>query len=255
MKRILTFGLVATLFSACGSLRIKAYQPYQSPAKAKKMAAVAFYSRINPLPETPVGGAEPFAKKVQKLESDLIELMQAETNKMYYAFGSGLEAQFGLPSIYAKGLESASRYERALQKAENEVLKYGKSPFDRIFLGEGGFNPFEFEEGELKEYLEESPRVKSAVRGLLKNLDSEVLAVGFTRLDISKVSRLGERASALMQVDYYFFDEQGKLIGHGYGETEPVEVTGDDLGQFRSLLQDYPALQNLVFTELTKVEE
>lgn len=243
------------MVSACGNLRIKAYQPFQAPAKAKTVALTSFYFAPPSLPEVPVGDAETFNEKIYKLESELNAAMQKRASDYYQLLDQGIALQMNMACAAGSELESASRYDRLAQKQELEVLKLKAKHFKQIHLGEGGLSLFEFKEGDIKNYIEESPRLRSSVRGALKGLDAEVMAVGLAQLAVDKVTRYGQKANLKLKVDLYFFDDNGNLVGHGYGESEPIVFDGTELSDYDLILDQYDQLQKDILTALTTVED
>ncbi len=249
-------SLSIIFLSACGNLRIKAYQPFMAPAKAKTVALASFYFAPPALPEVPAGDADDFNEKVFKLEDDLNAEMQKRAGEYYQLLDQGIEMQLGMDSRAGSELEQGARYERSQQKQELEALQIeGKRHFKQILVGEGGLNFFEFKQGDIKGYIEESPRLRSAVRGNLKNLEAEVMAVGMAQLTIDKVTRYGQKANLKLKVNLYFFDDNGQPVGHGYGESEPITFDGTEITDYELILDQYADLQKEILTEMSKSEE
>ena len=254
--KFVSFSALALVLAACGNLRIKAYQPFQAPAKANKVALVSFYVGRPELPKVPAADAEAFNKKVYALESDLVALMNEKANDFYGLLDQGIETQLNVECLAGKELESGPRYQRSVQKQELEALQVeGARYFKSIVLAEGGLSLFEFEEGKIAQYMDESPRLKSAVRSNLKNLGADMMGVAHARLAIERVTRYGQKANLKLMVDLYIYDEQGRPIGHAYGETIPVTIDGTQLSDYEMVLDQYGGLQKEILTELAKVEE
>ncbi len=249
-------ALFIGVLSACGNLRIKAYQPFQAPAKAKSVALTSFYMAPPELPKVPAADAEAFNKKLFKLEADLNALMSAKLNDYYTLLDQGIEAQLDVECLAGKELEAGPRFARSQQKQELEALQIeGARNFKNILLAEGGLTFFEFQGGDISKYIEDSPRLKGAVRSNLKNLGTDMMAVAYSRLALERVTRYGQKANLKLKLDIYIFDEQGRPIGHGYGETVPVTIEGTELSDFELVLDQYGTLQQEVLTELAKREE
>ena len=255
LKSVLSLVLIG-LLGSCGNLRIKAHQPFQAPAKAQNIALTSFYLSPPELARVPKADAKSFNAKVFKMEQDLITEFEARAKEYLTLLDQGLEMQMGLNTLAGAELEATSRYKRSVQKQELESLTIAaKKKFKNIILAEGSMNFFEFKEGDLKGYIEESPRLRSAVRSNLKNLDSEIMAVANARLSLDRVTRNGALASLKLKLDIYLFDDQGKTIGHGYGETEPINVDGTQFSDFELVLDQYGSLQKEVLTAMTAVDE
>lgn len=254
--KITVFVVLLMGLGACGNLRIKAYQPFQAPAKAQKIVLTSFYMGRPELPKVPAADAEAFNKKVYQLEGDLKQLMERKAAEFYGLLDQGMEAQLNVECWAGNELEAGPRYARSAQKQELEALQVaGARHFNSIILAEGGLTFFEFKEGKVAEFMEGSPRLKSAVRSNLKNLGADMMAVAHARLAVERVTRYGQKANLKLMVDVYVFDEQGRSIGHAYGETVPVTTDGTQLSDFELVLDQYSALQQEVLTELTKVED
>ena len=255
LKLFSSLVVVSLLSSACGNLRIKTEMPYQPNAKVKKIALVALHLNPPVLPETPVGDASAFNKKLIANKKEIQELFNREVEKMTNELGMGLEAQMGISTNYGQALKDVKGYDRLASKSDDEVLKVKNDIFSEILIADGSLSLLDFEEGKVKEYLEESPRLRSQVRSLSKSLNAELIAYANARVVVDKVLRYGEKANIRLLIDIYLFDDQGKLVGQSYGETEPYMVSGSSAKDFDLVFEAYPVLQNLILTDLQKVEE
>ncbi len=247
--------LSSLLASACGNLRIKTEKPYQPNAKTKKIALAALYLHPPVLPETPVGDATAFNRKLIANKKEIKALFMKEVENLTNELGMGLEAQLGIVTEYGSILKSNNGYGRLESKIETEALQVKNEVFPQILLADGSLNLLDFEDGNLQEYLEESPRLRSQARSLSKSLNAEIVVFADAKLVVDKVQRFGEKANIRLLVEIYLFDEDGKIAGQSYGETEPVTITGDSAADFDAVFEAYPTLQNLILTDLQKVEE
>lgn len=257
MKIIRPIALLsfALLLQACGNLRIKAYQTYQAPAEAKNLVVTGFYMAPPVLPEVPAVDAENFNKKVNALSDKLNAALEANSDAYAQTLATGLQMQLNINSLYGDKVSELPRYDRLKQKEELEGLVVNKkSAFPRVYFPAAGIQLFELEQGDLQGYLEESPRLRSAIRGATKGLNCEVVAFGYGRLVLDKVTTYGEKANIRLLVDIYLYDDSGKLAGHAYGETEPITITGDSFSDYKQVLDAYTQLQNEILTALTFVE-
>jgi|GEM_PF-1941016 len=258
MKAIRIFGLLVliALIQACGNLRIKAYQTYQAPAKAENIAVVGFYLAPPVLPKMPAQDAKTFKKKVAALQEDLNKELAESLGDYYNTLASGLELQLGLNTIHGEELASRPRYSRIKQKEDREgLLIHKKNLFPSVLYPESGLQLFELEKGDLKTYIDESPRLRSAVKSACKSLNTELVAFAYGGLVIDKVTTYGSKANIRLLVDIYLYNDSGVLAGHAYGETEPVTVEGSALSDYTQVLDQYSALQGEILTALTFVEE
>lgn len=254
MKTFTSLVMLVIISSSCGNLRIKTEMPYQADAKIKNVALAALYLHPPVLPVSPVGDASAFNRKLIANKIEIEELFKAEVARMTNELGMGLQAQMALTSFYGESLMSLPSYDRIASKAELEPLKVENEIFNSILLAKGSVNAFEFEEGKIKDYIEESPRLRSQVRSLAKGLNSELVAFADAQIVVDKVQRYGVKANVRLLVEIYFFDEDGKLVGQTYGETEPFLIDGESAQDFRPVFQAYPVLQKLILTDLQKTE-
>tara|TARA_R110002050_G_scaffold110013_2_gene221910 strand:+ start:19389 stop:20165 length:777 start_codon:yes stop_codon:yes gene_type:complete len=247
--------VLSLLTSACGNLRIKTEMPYQPDAKVKKIALVAVYLNPPVLPETPAGDATAFNRKLEANKKEIHALFTNEVEKLTNELGMGLEAQLGITTDYGLALKDGKGYDRLASKSEKEALKVKNEIFSEILISDGSLSLLEFDEGQVIEYLEESPRLRSQVRSLSKSLQAELIAYANVQLVVDKVQRFGEKANIRLLVDIYLFDDQGKMVGQSYGETEPFIITGSEAKELSVAFEAYPVLQNLILTDLQKVDE
>jgi hypothetical protein len=255
MKRLLLLASFSFL-AACGNLRIQAPIPFQMPEEAQSTAIAAFYIAPISQPEIPVADASTFNKKMEEIAPEINALLQKKAAAFQSEWAEGLEAELGLPVKYGEALKESDRYERAERKQELEALRIkGKAPFNTIYVAPGGLNMFEFEEGKVVEFIEESPRVRSFVRSLSRDLGAEVLAYAHTQIVVEKPRKFGAEASAKLEINYYLFNDAGEMVGHAYGESEPLTIVGNDLAEYRSLIDTYAELQPQILTALTTLPE
>lgn len=258
MKIVRAFILLALVLIAqsCGNLRVKAYQTYQAPAKAENLVVTGFYMAPPTLPETPKTDAEAFNKKVNALSEKLNAALNASSDEYARTLAQGLELQLNINTLYGDEVAKLPRYDRLKQKEDRSgLLVSKKSAFPEVKFPEAGLQLFELENGDLQGYLEESPRLRSAVRGATKGLNCQVIAFGYGRLVIDKVTTFGEKANIRLLVDVYLYDDQGVLAGHAYGETEPITIDGKSFSDYSQVLDAYSALQAEILTALTFIEE
>lgn len=242
--------------TACGSLRTKAPVVYGRQPEVNKIALVSTYMLPVDKPEAPVADASTFNKKVDKLAEELNKMLENKADQFYITVAQGLESQLNTEVVYGEEMRAAERFGRALRDEDKESLKIaGAAPFQTIYVGDGGINVLSFEKGEVVDYLEKNPRMRTTARGLTKDANADGLAFSVHQLKIEKPRKFGALASAKLVNNVYIFNDRGEIIGHGYGETEPMDISGDDPEQYRMIFDKYPALQNLVFTELAKYEE
>lgn len=259
MKKIVRFSLIFSLLiglSACTSLRVKAPVAYGSRSDIQKIALVT--TLVGPIqqPETPIGDASTFNKKTDALAEELNALLQKKADQFYQTLGKGLGTALNAEVRYGEGLKESERYDRALRDAvtENLILK-GAGKFKTFYVGEGGFNVLPFDNGEVVNFLETSSRLRSIVRGLTRDLETEAVAFSYHYLDIDRVQAYGAGAKVKLVSHIFLYNDRGVVIGQGYGETEAVKITGDNLEEYRAVLDQYPGLQNMILTEMTKAEE
>lgn len=257
--KILRFVFVLALalsISSCGNLRIKAYQTYRPGAEVNNIALTAFYMAPPVLPEVPASDAESFNEKVYTLSKKINGRLQSNSNRYYETLASGLQMQLGLNVIAGKAMEERSRYDRLKKKEEREGLNIAKQPkFPRLYLNENGLHLFEIENGDLATYIDENPRMRSAIRGAIKGLDCEIVAFAYARPVIDRVTTYGEKANLRLLVDVYLYDEKGELAGHTYGETKPLTIDGKEISDYDEVFKLYAGLQTEMLTALTLVEE
>lgn len=256
LSPIFTIPLLTTLAIACGSLRTQAPVTYGRQPEVKKIALVATYMMPVKKPETPVADASTFNKKIDKLQEELNKMFQNKANQYYQTVAQGLESQLNTEVVYGAEMRQAERFERALRDEDLEALNIaGAAPFNKIFVGDGGLNVMPFDQGQVVSFFEESPRMRTIARGLTKDVNADAVAFSVHQLIIEAPNQFGAQANAKLVNNVYIFSDRGQIIGHGYGETKPVKITGDDLEQYRLVFDKYPELQNEVFTKLAEYEE
>lgn len=254
--RTLSVLSLALLLNGCGNLRIKAYQTYQAPADVKNLVVTGFYIAPPQLPTVPAGDADAFNKKVEALSEKINASLATNSDRYYNTLAEGLQMQLNLNTIAGADMAKKPRFDRIKQKEERELLKVEGNPqFPTVYLSEEAVQFLELENGDVKAFIEESPRLRSAVRNVTKATESELLAIGYARLVIDKVTTYGAKANLRLLADIYLFDEKGEMVGHTYGETEPHTFTGEYLGDFNDVLASYTSLQAEMLTALTLVEE
>lgn len=258
MKTIRFFGLLALLLSlaACGNLRIKAYQTYQAGADVNSIALTGFYMAPITLPEVPAADAKTFNEKVFNLSKTLNERLAENSTRYYTTLASGLELQLDVNTLAGESLAQQSRFDRLKSKEDLEGLKVAGQPkFPQMYIGEGGLNIFELENGDLKGYIEGNPRMRSALRSAAKSLETEVIAFAYARPVLDRVTTYGTKANFRLLVDIYLYDDKGELAGHAFGETVPLTITGDSMAEYDQVFNSYATLQTEILTALTLVEE
>lgn len=253
---VVSIVFICLLAVACGSLRTKAPVVYGSQPEVNKIALISTYMLPFEKPEAPVADASTFNKKVDKLQEELNKMLKNKADQYYLTVAKGLANQLNTQVVYGEEMRAAERFSRALRDEDKEALKIaGAAPFNTIYVGEGGINVLSFEKGQIADYLENNPRMRTTARGLTKDANADAIAFSVHQMVIEKPRKFGAVASAKLVNNVYIFNDRGEIIGHGYGETEPVDISGDDPEQYRLVFDQYPSLQNLVFTELAKIEE
>jgi hypothetical protein len=254
--KIFVFLLTLTFtISSCGNLRIKTEMPYQTNAKVKKVALAAVYLNPPLLAETPAGDAPTFNRRLISHQDEIKALFTKEVAKLTNELGMGIEAQYALTTEYGQNLKKLKGYDRLVSKMEKEALKKENEVFSEILISDGSISLFDFEEGEVEDYLENSPRLRSQVKSIGKSLDAELIVFANATVVIDKVQRYGTKANVRLLIDIYLFDEDGRLVGQSYGETEPYIIEGSSAKEFSGVFDAYPVLQKLILTDLQKVDE
>lgn len=257
----LIFILSLLLLGACGVSRIQAPVAYAPPSKVTRIALVATYMSPIEQPKMPVADASTFNKKTDALAQDLESMMQEKINAYHQSLVQGMEQSLRQTVATGEELNTGARYERAVKKADNEALRIpGPGTFHRVFMGEGSFNPFPFQQGQVADFIKNSPRLRSVARSLSRDLESEIIAISHHQMIIDKPLRFGAEADARLQMELFLYDDRGELIGQAYGETERVRITGEELSEYRAVFDAYPSLQNevlaaLAASKLGEVEE
>lgn len=258
MKAVRFFGLLALLLSlaACGNLRVKAYQTYQAGADVKSIALTGFYMAPLTLPEVPAADSKTFNEKVFKLSNALNDRLANNSTSYYNTLATGLELQLGVNTLAGESLAKQARFDRLKSKEDLEGLKVAGQPkFPQMYIGEGGINLFELENGDLKGYIEGNPRMRSALRSAAKSLNTEIIAFALAQPVLDRVTTYGTKANFRLLVNVYLYDEKGELAGHAFGETVPLTLGGDSLDEYDAVFDKYAALQAEILTALTLVEE
>lgn len=258
MKIVRALSLLALVLIApsCGNLRVKAYQTYQAPAKAENLVVMGFYMAPPVLPKAPKADAEAFNKKVNALSENLNTALAEASEEYAQTLAQGLQLQLNINTLYGDEVAKLPRYARLKQKEDRSgLLVAKKSAFPEVKFPEAGLQIFELERGDVQTYLEESPRLRSAVRSATKALNCELIAFGYGRLVLDKVTTFGEKANIRLLIDVYLYDDQGVLAGHAYGETEPITIEGKNFNDYKQVLDAYSSLQAEVLTALTFVEK
>jgi hypothetical protein len=243
------------ILTSCGNLRIKTEMPYAANAKVKKVALAALYLHPPVLAKTPAGDAPTFNKKIISQKNEIKALFAKEVVKLTNELGMGIEAQLAISTDYGQGLKSLKGYDRLVAKMDKETLKKENEVFSEILISDGSVSLFDFEDGQVEDFLENSPRLRSQVKSLSKSLGAEVIAFASAKVVVNKVQRYGAKANVRLLINIYLFDNQGKLVGKSYGETEPYLIEGTSAKEFNAVFESYPALQKLILADLQKVDE
>jgi hypothetical protein len=253
------FGLALLFLFAlggCGSLLVDAPVPYTNPEDVKTIGIMAVYVSPFKQPETPVADASTFNKKTDAIENELNTMLSFMADQYSESLEQGLAQQLGVEVLEGSELEDRRSYDRYLRDENKEALIIkGARPFDKIHVASGGINTFPLENGDLQLFIEESPRLRSITRKQARNLEVQAVAFSHTRMVIDQVAPLGKKAAANLKTDIYIYDDKGQLIGHGQGETKPINIAGDIVKEYRLVMDQYPELQNKILTEMTKPEE
>ena len=258
-KSLRSTVLVSILFfalSGCSSWRIAAPVPYGNNAEVKTIALMAVYVSPFQQPQTPVADASTFNKKTDALADELNNLLAQKAEQYAQSLEKGMKMQLGVDVIAGEELKSRKGYDRYLRDEEKEPLQIkGSTPFKTIYVAPGGVNNFKFDNGQLQTFIDESPRLRSIARKQVRNLEANAVAFSHTRVVIDQVAPLGKKAAARLYTDIYVYDDRGKLIGHGSGETKSLNIVGDTVDDYKKVMDQYPELQRRVLEEMAKTEE
>lgn len=248
----LLLTVLAFIFTSCGTLRIKAPVPYGGQADINKVAIIAAYITPPVQPEMPLADASAFNRKTNGMVEEISKMLQKKANQYYGTLANGLGIQLGVQTPHGEQLKESERYERLAKKEESEALmiKGSKSSFKQIFINNSTFNPFPFDKGEVNDFLKKSPRLKSMAKSIARDLGVDGTACSVTTLEIDGVASLGKSAKAKLVSNIYIYNDDGDLVGHGYGETEEIQISGDIFEEYEAVMDQYPELQNLILTEM-----
>lgn len=250
MALILVLGL-----TSCGNLRHKALVPLQIDKEMKSVGLFNHYMAPPQMPETPVAAASKFNKKTDSISAQINDLLEKRTEAYYQTLAGKLAGHTGLEVKAGEELKEGKRYDMLLRRAEPEALKFkGKGPFREIKIPESTFNPVEFDSEDLVYELTENTRARSSLRRMPRPMGVNGLAVGQAKIKVSNVDDYGRYAQAQLQVNVILYNDRGNVVGHGYGETEKVKVSGDKRAEFASLMDEYSSLLEKVLQKMTEEE-
>lgn len=251
-----SLAILSLAVVACGPLKVKAPQTYRPNPDIERIGLMATYVMPPRLPERPVADASTFNKKVEKLAPELKELLQKKADEYYKTVAQGLGTSLEREIVYDEKFKEADRYDLAMRSEEKEPLKIkGGGKFREIYVGEGGVNVLPFKEGKVAEFLQESPRLRSIARKTARNFGADITAFSVHELVLDRVSSFGESAKAHLLCNIYIFDDRGTIAGHARGETDAMEISGDQLEEFKVVLNQYDQLQQSMLQALTKIPE
>lgn len=239
--------------SGCGNLRHKALVPLQIDKEMKSVGLFTHYMAPPQMPETPLAAASKFNKKTDSISAQINDLLEKRTEKYYQTLAGKLAGHTGLEIKAGEELKGGQRYDMLLRRAEPEALKFkGKGPFREVKIPESTFNPVDFDSKDLAYELTENARARSSLRRMPRAMGVDGLAVGQAKLKISDVDDYGRYALAQLQIDVILYNDRGNVVGHGYGETDKVKVTGDKRAEFATLLDEYSQLLEKVLQKMTE---
>jgi hypothetical protein len=254
----LTLPLFMLLFaSGCGSLLIQAPQPLLLGEETESLALITHFMAPLEQPATPVAAASTFNHKVDSMSATINKLMKGATEKYYQTLAGKMGGYTGFRIKTGKDFQESDRYELMARRAESEALnRGGKDPFRKIFIPEETFNAFDVDrESDFREFLLESSRARSTLRRYPRSFGTESSALGYTKLVLEGVEDFGRYAYLHLEVDVLFYDNRGDLVGHGYGQTEPLKTDGRTPADFREVLDRYPQLLQDILEKMIEKKE
>ena len=261
MKKIylrLALPLITLLFaSGCGSLLIQAPQPLLLGEETESLALITHYMAPLEQPATPVAAASTFNHKVDSMSATINKLMKGATERYYQTLAGKIGGHTGFRIKTGKDFKKSDRYELMARRAETQALnRGGKGPFRQIFIPEETFNALDVDrETDFRKYLMESSRARSTLRRYPRSFGTEASGLGYTKLVLEGVEDFGRYAYLHLEVDVLFYDDRGNLVGHGYGQTEPLKTDGRSPADFREVLDRYPGLLEDILEKMIEKKE
>lgn len=246
---LIIVSVITVCLSSCISTKVVVNTVHANGLPIDSLNLVS--TMIGPLwqPVLPLIDAAVFNEKTNKISDQILDEEQKITKTFKSVLVNSLAEK--LPAVIVTGSSFTS--ENALKyKVENGVQVDNKN-FPIVFFSEGDMNMIDFGKSKnVNEIFKNNEKLKSRVSRFASDLNIKTVLISYNRLSVIGAGMFGLTGSLRLESYLYLYKYNGDLLLDAYGWTKPTSIDGKDISHYKSQLDNFKELTDLLSDELIK---
>jgi hypothetical protein len=242
LKLALILMLCVNLLS---SLTVSSQNRGKSSSRIKSIALVStMIGKITQVP-IPVMDAPPFIKKTNSIAPLIINEEEQSVDRIREVLGEGLKKRFNCAVYYGNTLTTEPEYQEVIKKYNfPDNLKIDDKNFPNIIIPADEKNLFKFDNTkdyyQIEKFLKNKDNTQNTASEICNLLGTDLVVVSYSSIEVVRYRTFGGYADVSLYSYIFIYDKEGKLLGENVSHGKPVKIVGDELTEYKTILDTLP---------------
>jgi len=226
----------------------------QSSGNVKSVALIS--TLLGKIVQSPIPllDAGPFNKKTNSIAPLIIEEEVKSIDGIREAIATSIKNHLNCEVVYGNTLVAKPEYAEVIKKFNYpDGLRIDDENFPKIIIPKDEANLFRFTDGKkVANFLKDAENTQNTASEICKLLGTDFVAVSYSSMMVKSYGWFGGHADLCMSSFIYFYDREGKLAGYGTNISKTVSAVGDDVMDYRTVLNALPDILDKMMVKATK---
>lgn len=251
MKKYLILLLGILVLSSCAKVRVLTVKPYSGAYSGKTMGYFPAYFGPIKQPVLPLIDAAAFNAKTNEIADQIMDMQKQKIDTIREQTRRTIEENYGFHIVTSRELENDTAFITLREKYNNlRALLVDDKNFPIITMASGDINIFNFQDGNVTEYLSNPQNSKYSVKQICNMLGLDGLIITYSRFNVIGVTGFGISGNIRLETYLYVYNQEGDLIAEGVVASKPEIIGGKYVEEYSNRLYDYPMLIKLLVLKL-----
>ncbi|TVR76013.1 MAG: hypothetical protein EA409_13835 [Saprospirales bacterium] len=209
------------------------------------------FSQFNQ-PVLPLLDAAAFNGKINRLAPEIMEMQEEYLDDIRHMVVERMSEFLSGEIVYGEKLQALMR-EKGFAETHNfnENLLTGNNNFPLVLLASGEFNVFRFEKGNALHYFTRDSRYPRMISHICEKLGVDAIAVSVSYFEVTRVGSFGMNGSLRLNTHLFVMEgDRGSMAINAMTASPPTTIPGNELHDYKIVLDHFPEIIDLLFTEL-----
>jgi hypothetical protein len=249
--RFFCFATALVMLVSCAS-NVTVHHYAKNNSKVESIVLISTMLGKLQQPTFPLLDAAMLNNKTNLVAYNIMEEQKKQIDKCRDIVAEKLKASFQCEVLYGATLQNVDAFQNLKNKYDYpSALRTNKDNFPYVITASGDINPFEYKNGNVKEYMTKYNKAyREAISELCQELQVDLVAVSYSNLAVSGVQAFGNGGQIRLDTMLYFFDKTGAMVTETGTKTERVLFPGENAKDYMWPFSMFPAAVNSMITKI-----